>query len=530
MSQDEPRAVAPPDGLRAKAVGSVGWVALGSWGARVSSLIVFMVLGRLLHPEDFGLLALAAVFVAALTVLIESGFSRALVQRRTLEAVHTSTAFWTSLGSSVLLAGGLCAAAPLLEWSLGIEGLAPVLMALSASLPLSALTAVPSALLERHFRFRLLTVRRLVSTLSGAVLGVALAVAGAGVWALVAQTLGTSVVGVLVLWGTTSWRPSRRWSRAAFTELWQFARSSLGIDLLLLVNAQADKLIVGAVAGPTVLGYYYIGSRTLQLLSEMLTGVIGQLSLTTFARLQDDMPRLRRALGSATFVSACIAFPVFGFAAALADTTIPFLFGDQWDRSVVIMQVLAPSYALLAITYFDKSTFLAVGKPGVALRLTFWQTAVGLALAAVAVPIGIVALAWSHTLRQYAFWPLRLLLLHRHVGLDTRDYTARLVAPLVATAIPTLLVVWLQASSLRVQDPLLATFALGTACAVVFVLLLGLLGGARLAEAVVTSLGPMRAERVLRFLPRARRAHRLVAAAHEGAGAAPAVLIALRSK
>ncbi len=513
MAHEQPAATAGDgtDGLRAQAVGSVGWVALGSWGARLSSLVVFSLLGRLLAPEDFGLLALAAVFVAALTVLVESGFSRAVVQRRTLDAAHTSTAFWTSLGSSVLLAGLLCAVAPLLERLLDSPGLAPVLMALSASLPLSALSAVPSALLEREFRFRQLAVRRLVSVLAGAVLGVALAVAGAGVWALVGQTLGAAAVGVVVLWGSTSWRPRRTWSREAFTELWRFARSSLGIDLLLLVNAQADKLVVGAVLGPEVLGYYFVGARTLQLLFEVITGVIGQLSLTTFARLQDDLPRLRRALSSATFVSACVAFPAFGFAAALAGSAIPLLYGDQWDRSVAVMQVLAPAYALLAITYFDKSTFMAVGKPAVALRLTFWQTLVGLAATAVAAPFGAVAVSGARAARQFAFWPVRLALLQRHVGVAPADYSRRLLGPLVATALPVVAVLALQASSARLEPPLLAALVLGAGSVVAYVLLLDLCAAPHVAVAARAVLGDRRADRVLRLLPRARRASRRAA-------------------
>ena len=477
------------DGLRGRVVRSVAWVALEKWGVRVATLAVFIVLGRLLAPSDLGLVALGSVFVAVLSVFVDSGFSQALVQRKELDDEHASTAFWISLAIAVALAGLLFGVAPGISALVGEQALAPVLQALSVSLPLTALSGVPAAVLQRDFGFRALALRRLFGTLVGAAAGVVLAVLGAGVWALVVQVLAGSAVGVVVLWTASPWRPRLLVSRRAAKELWSFGSSVLGIELIGLANAQADKLLVGAFAGPTALGYYFVGSRVAQVLLDMLTSVTGSLSLTTFARMQDDRPRMIRTLKQFTFASACVAFPAFGLTAALAPDVIPLVFGEKWTDSAAVMQWLAPSAALTAISWFDKGLFMAAGKPRVALGLAVGQTVLGLVLLAAALPLGIVAVAASRSLRQLLFWPVRLVALRRHLGLRTWDYTRQFLAPAVAAGVPSLAVGLLQASDRAVADPLLATLALGAGGGLVYAALLVLLARGQVRQVAATVLG-----------------------------------------
>ena len=240
----------PDAPLGRRAIRSVGWVALDKWGARLTSLVVFGILGRLLAPADFGVIALATVFIAFLSVLVDVGFSQALVQRENLDDAHTHTAFWISLGLGVGLGLALFLAATT-AGALGSDSvLVPVLQVLSLALPLGALSSVPAALLTREFGFRALAIRRLVATAVGAVVAVWLAASGAGVWALVAQALATSAVGVLVLWRVTPWRPSRRFSRQAASDLMTFGVAVLGIEMIAQANAHVDKLLVGLFLGP----------------------------------------------------------------------------------------------------------------------------------------------------------------------------------------------------------------------------------------------------------------------------------------
>ena len=259
---------------------------------------------------------------------------------------------------------------------------------------------------------------------------------GAGVWALVAQTLSTSAIGVFVLWRVSSWRPSRRFSREAARDLLTFGVAVFGIEMIAVANAQADKLLVGLFLGHAELGYYFVGSRISLILIDMFVAVVGTLSLPTFSRMQDDLPRMVRALQQLTFVTAAIAFPVFALTAALAPELITLLFGPQWYPSVAIMQWLAPAAALTTISWFDKGLFLGAGHTRVAFRLSTGDTVLGLALLAVALPFGAVAVAASRSLRRVLFWPFRLRALRRWVGVEIWPYMKQFGKPAAAAVWP----------------------------------------------------------------------------------------------
>jgi O-antigen/teichoic acid export membrane protein len=465
--------------IKRAAVRSVFWVSVDKWGTRLLSLAMFSMLGRLLGPADFGLVALAAVFTTILSVFVDSGFSQVLVQRATVSSVQISTAFWTSNALALLMYAALAAVAHPLSVLYGEPSLDGVLYVLGLQLPITALASTPGALLVREFAFKTLAIRQLSGVTVGLVAGGIAAYQGLGVWSLAIQTVGGSAVSCVVLWTASGWRPTFEYSVDVLKEMWEFGISVLGTEAMLLVNGQADKLLVGSLLGPTSLGYYYVGGRIVSLVSDSLTVVIARVSLTTFSRLQEDRPRMMRAFTTATFVSACVALPVFGVLAVVAPILVPLLFGAQWDSAVPIMQLLVPSAALVSILYFDKNVLLAQGFAKDTFWLTVWNVVLGLVLLLAAAPWGAVGIAASRSIRQFAFWPVRLILLRRRLGLRPAAYLRQFLQPLVAATASTLVA----AVVVREVGPdLVALVCAGGAAAVTYVLLLWLLARRRLTE------------------------------------------------
>jgi teichuronic acid exporter len=299
------------DGLRKKATQSIGWIVLERWSSRVLTLVVIAVMTRLLSPSDFGLVSMATVVIALLQVFVESGFVTVLVQRKDLGPKDASTAFWTSVALSVILYTALFFSAPLLASLFGEPQLVDVLRVLGLSLPVSSLAQVPAALLERSFGFKSLAVRQVGGALCGATAAILVAVAGGGVWALVTQTLVTSTASVIILWTATAWRPSFEFSFVALRSMWSMGLRIIGIGLLDAVQQNIDKLIVGAFFSTEVLGYYYLAQRIGTILIELVTTVMSRVTLTTFSKVQDDLPRLNRIFLQMTFASAAIGVPLF---------------------------------------------------------------------------------------------------------------------------------------------------------------------------------------------------------------------------
>jgi teichuronic acid exporter len=451
--------VAEDDNLRDKAFRSVGWVVLEKWSVRLVSLAVFAILARLLDAKDFGLLSMATVFTALLAVFVDSGFTKALVQRKTLAKDDAATAFWTSLGISVAIYALLFLTAPFIASQFGDPRLEPVLRILGVALPLTALSATPAALLEREFHFRALSLRQLAGTVAGAAVAIPMALLGAGVWALVAQPLVSGVVSLVTLWASTPWRPTFSFSRESLRNLYGFGAGVLGIDLLNTFQANIDKLLIGSFLGPTALGYYFIGQKVLTTLSELVTTVIARVSLTTFSRVQDDVPRLNRALQKMTFVSGSLAIPTFGITALLAPQLIPFVFGQQWVPAVPVFQLLAASAALASIMYYDQNVLLASGHPRPAFLMSLGQNVLGVGLIFAAMPFGIAGIALSRSVLLLAYWPVRLTLLHRKAKIDLRPYLKQVGLCLAAVAPVVALILVLQQTSWASVDGSFFAFA-----------------------------------------------------------------------
>lgn len=476
--------------LGQKAVGAAAWIAVDKWATRISSLVVFALLGRLVAPSDFGLIALATVYLAFVSVFIDSGFSQALIQREDMREEHATAAFWISMTIGTVAALIVAGAAPVIGALSGDDALVPVLQALSVTLPLTALSSVPAALLGRDFDYRSLAIRRLAATAAASTVAIGFAVAGAGVWALVAQSITFSAVGVMVLWRVSPWRPALRFSRRAARDLARFGTSVFGIELVQLANAHADKLLIGLFIGPTQLGYYFVGTRITLVILEMLTAVTGSLSLPTFSRLQDSPKRMRRVLQDLTFVNSAVAFPGFAISAALAPALIPLVFGEGWSESVIIMQLSAPAAAMASITWFDKGLFLGAGKPGAAFAVSVGQAILGVALLAVAVPYGIAAVAVSRSLRTVLFWPVRVALMRRAIELEIWPYTRQFIGPGVAAAVAAGAIVAIQQSNWAFQTDIVAVAVLAPFAVSLYLAVLWVLARAKVVRVMSFVLGP----------------------------------------
>lgn len=437
---------------------SAGWVLVEQWSTKIISLVIFAVLARLLEPSDFGLVALATAFIAILQVFANSGFSKALIQKRELEPKDASTAFWTSLLLSVVAYALLVATAPAVSQLFGEPRLHLILVVLGAVVPLSALSRIPAALLARDFSFRTLSLRTMVATVIGAAVTLPLALAGAGVWALVAQAIAEAAIAVLVMWASTPWRPSFTFSKQSLQKLWRTGIGLLGIELLDAMQSQADKLVIGALFSTTDLGIYSLAQRLGVMLQELVSSVITRVSLTTFSRTQDDLPRVNRIFRQLTFATATLSFPVFAMVAVLSAQIIPFMFGSGWDEAVPLVWVMAGGWAFAAVAMFDRSALVGTGNVQAAFWLALIQNVLSIVLVFVFAPLGILGIAFSRFARLLT-WPIRLWALHRYIGLRTWRYVWQILKSSMAVAPAVLLIAWLQTTPYAALDHAFWLFA-----------------------------------------------------------------------
>ena len=253
---------------------SVSWLAVAQIARRAVTLVTTAILARLLLPEDFGLVNMAMIAVGFLSVINDVGLTSALIQRLEVDDEQLTAAFWLACGASLVAT----AAGALVAWPFGLANhearVVPLVMVLLAILPVGALGVVADALLQRELDFKRIALVELSASLVAALLGVVLALAGAGVWSLVAQYLAVAVVttgGKLIAVG---WVPRGKFSARAARSLFGFSASVVGGGLVNYATRNADNMLIGGVLGVKALGYYSMAYTLVILPGQTVGGLV----------------------------------------------------------------------------------------------------------------------------------------------------------------------------------------------------------------------------------------------------------------
>jgi PST family polysaccharide transporter len=424
-------------GLQERVARGLTWTLIDTWGSQLLGLVIFVLLARLLLPVDFGLVALAAVFVAFAQLMVDQGLGDAVVQRPTLTRRQLDTAFWASILTGLIITvAGVVLAIPI-AIVLGDRRLEPILQVLSATFLLTALSSIQMGLLRREMAFRSLAIRKLTAVALSGVVGVGMALAGFGAWSLVGQQIANALVSVVMLWAVTPWRPSLEFSRQDFRELFGFGIHIVGGDALNFVSRNTDRLLIGVFLGPVALGLYAVGYRILDTSQQILVNAARRLVFPTFSRLQHDRERMRRAYSRMNRASSTLTLPGYVGLALVAQEAIVVLFGGRWAVSGPVATMLFLIGPVLTVGAFSGALFNAVGHPEVTLRFRLVTTAVNVAgfLIAVLVFRDILAVAMAFVLRGYLLLPLNLYWMRVYGGIPIREHLLELRGVAVATAV-----------------------------------------------------------------------------------------------
>jgi PST family polysaccharide transporter len=421
--------------LRSESIRGVKWIAVQNYGAKFISFAVLAVLARLLEPAAFGIVALASVYVTFLQVFQDQGFSDAIVQREALEDDHVHSAFWFSTGCGLVLFALSVPMAGVVAHIVARPALAPVIRWLSIDFVLTAVSGPAVALLTRALEFRALATRTVISNVAGGLVGVAMAFAGAGVWALVGQVLVQGIVEIVIVYAAVAWRPRLRFSARHQKDLYRFGVNMLVVNVMTFASRQGDDLLVGVVLGPVALGYYTLAYRLLLVATDFFIATMSAVAFPVFSRLQDEPVRLRQALLEATRLSSTVAVPAFVMMSLTASSLISVAFGPNWGPSVPVLQVLAFIGIVHSVFYFGQNAIKARGKPGWLVVIATSNTIVNLAGFMIAVHWGIVAVAAAYVIRGYLLAPVPLLILRRVLDMRLKVYLRLLVVPAAACAV-----------------------------------------------------------------------------------------------
>lgn len=420
-------------GLEGRMVRGAVWSAADSWGRQAISLFVFLTLARLLSPTDIGLFAIVMVVFALLQSFIDDGIGEAVVQRYELDRGHLDVAFWLNLGVSGLAAAAGVAAAPLLARLFDEPRLGALIPAMAPVLVLSALSGIHQALLKRHLAYRVLAMRSVLAIVVGGGVGIAMALTGHGVWSLVAQQIIEKIIGAIVLWARSDWRPGLSFSRARARDLLPYSANIVTARILLFGHKQLDRFLIGLLLGPTALGFYSLAMRVLDTLNMLFIFTPTNFAIAALSRQQTEPARMRATFATMVELTGLVAIPAFVGLAVVAPVLVPMVFGETWRPSGALLQVLALMSVPSLIGGFAATAARATGRPGWFLAILSLGTVGNILAVMLTVGSGIDHVAAALVCREVLFVPLYALMVSRRLGIGMGAYLGR-VLPAVAAA------------------------------------------------------------------------------------------------
>lgn len=340
------------DQLGRRTLSGISWTYAGTVAGVVLQVIYTAVMGRLLSPEDFGLLAMAGVVLRFGSYFAQMGVGSALVQKPDLTERDIRSGFTTSILLGCVAAFAIVVAAPL-AGRLFTEDVVPVVRVMSVSFVLESSRITSRSILRRALKFRSLAVIDISThAVSFLVIGIGMALAGAGVWSLVGATLSqvafASVLQYVVVRHRV--RPLLAWTE--MKSLYGFGGRVSVISFLEFLGINLDVLAIGRYAGTAPLGHYNRAFMLVSLPFERFMTAVSTVLFPAVSRIQDDRARVRRAYTVTTQAASALLLPTAAGIAIASPQLVRVVLGPQWDLTAEVLPVLALAAAVGFLTHF----------------------------------------------------------------------------------------------------------------------------------------------------------------------------------
>ena len=381
--------------MKQKVAKGAVWISLATLSNQVVHFLVSLVLARLLTPADFGTVGMLSIFLVIASSLATCGFGNALVQKKDAGDLEFNSVFYLVLAASCLCYAVLFLAAPWVARFYGVPVLKPILRVSALTLIFSAVNSVQGAEVSRKMLFHLSFRVSLLTNAVSAAVGVALAYAGFGVWALVWASFCSGLTGVLAMWTIIAWRPKRMFSWNAARKLFSYGWKMTLSSLIHRVYSNLYGFLIGKVYTPADLGYVSKGRSLPNLLMHTVDGPILGVSFPALVQLQDDKAKMRDAMRRMIQFTSFLVFPSLMGLAVCARPVMLLLYGNQWEPAIPYLVIACFTWAVNPINGINAMAISATGRSDVYLLLEILKKGTGLVVMLLAIRHGVFAFMLS---------------------------------------------------------------------------------------------------------------------------------------
>ena len=328
-------------------------------------------------------------------VFVDSGLGTALIQKKDADDIDFSSVFFFDFAMCLILYAIMFLAAPFIADFYRDDSLTAIVRVISLTIIISGVKGIQQSYVSRNMLFKRFFYATLGGTIFSAFLGIALAYAGCGVWAIVAQQLSNTAIDTLILWLTVKWRPKKMFSWNRLKGLLSFGWKMLASSLLDTVYTNLRSLIIGKMYSSADLAFYNQGEKFPNVIATNINTSIDSVLLPTMASEQDDHVRVkamtRRAIKTSTYIMA----PLMMGLAFCAEPIVRLVLTDKWLACVPFLRIFCITYMFYPIHTANLNAIKAMGRSDLFLKLEVVKKVVGMTLLLSTMWFGVMAMAYS---------------------------------------------------------------------------------------------------------------------------------------
>lgn len=389
------------ESLKDKTVRGVGWSFIDNIASSGITFLVGLILARLLTPEEYGVMAMIAIFIAVSNSIIDSGFSNALIRKVHINRIDYNTVFYFNIVVSIVLYISLFLASPVISVFFKEPILMEVMRIIGFILIINALSIIPRTIFVRNVNFKTQTKVSLISSISSGFVGIGMALAEMGVWSLVGQQLSRQLLNTLFLWIFCKWHPNFEFSIKSFNELFGFGSKLLLSGLINTIYKNIYYIIIGRFYSSAQLGQYTRAQQFNIIFSSNLTSVVQRVSYPVLSSMQDESERLKQAYRKVIKVTMLVTFACMLGLAAVAKPLIVILIGEKWLMAVSFLQIICFAGMLYPLHAINLNILQVKGRSDLFLKLEILKKIIAVGPIIIGIFYGIEYMLWGSVFTSF---------------------------------------------------------------------------------------------------------------------------------
>lgn len=376
-----------------KVFGAMAWSGIQRILLQAIQFVLGIVLARILTPKEYGTMAILLIFIVLSQVFIDSGFTKALIQKVDRTENDKSTVFLFNVAIAVTCYLFLWFMSPTFAVFYELEELTVLLRVIGITLMLNALYSVPNTLLTINLDYKAIAKISLLSVIISGVIAIVLAVRGYGVWSLVYQSLLRSFLSCILYWMWVKWIPNFKFSKESFNVLFSYGSKLLISSLLAKFFGKLNALLIGKYYSAKDLGFYTRGTQFSDVVYNVFSPAINEVLLPGLANLQNQPKILVSHARTIVKTATLLTLPVFLILTILAEPLILTLLTEKWAPAIPIMQVFCLARFVTVVSGVNINLLYIIGRTDLVLKQQYFCIAIRVILVLSALPYGVFYIA-----------------------------------------------------------------------------------------------------------------------------------------